>query len=59
MTVTQVLQLLLVVAVGFGLAVYGHIKGAKERLADRRDPRQPSLFTPPEHDRHPSELVSR
>jgi len=32
---TQALQLLIVVAVGFALACYGRVKGRKEREADR------------------------
>jgi hypothetical protein len=59
---TQVLQFLLVVCVGAGLAIYGHVKGKKERLADREnpnDPRQPSLFPQTEHERHATELVTR
>jgi hypothetical protein len=56
---TQALQLLLVVFVGIGLAVYGHIKGSRERRADGRDPRQQPLFPKPEHSQHPAELVTR
>jgi hypothetical protein len=44
---TQALQLLTVLAVGFGLTCYGILKGRKERLEERRhltDPRQQSLF---------------
>jgi len=33
---THVLQLLTIVAVGFGLACYGLAKGRKEREAERR-----------------------
>jgi hypothetical protein len=55
----QALQLLVVVAVGVGLAIYGHIKGAREKRADRRDPRQPSLFPQTEHDQHSVELAPR
>jgi hypothetical protein len=56
---TQALQLLLVVFVGIGLAIYGHIKGSRERRADCRDPRQRSLFPKPEHNQNPAELVTR
>jgi hypothetical protein len=55
----QALKLLMVVAVGVGLAVYGHIKGAKERQADRRDPRQQPLFPQQEHNPHSAELAPR
>ena len=56
---TQALQLLVVVFVGIGLAIYGHIKGSRERRADRRDPRQQPLFPQSEHNQHPAELVTR
>jgi hypothetical protein len=41
---TQALQLLTVVAVGFGLACYGLIQGRRERPKPRIDPRQQPLF---------------
>ena len=56
---TQALQLLVVVGVGFGLAIYGHIKGRQERLSERRDPRQQPLFPQQEHNQHSGELVTR
>ncbi|MGA9042872.1 MAG: hypothetical protein WB421_20250 [Terriglobales bacterium] len=59
---TQALQLLTVVAVGFGLACYGLIQGRRERNAERQvaaDPRQQPLFPPRETKQHPAELVTR
>jgi hypothetical protein len=56
---TQALQLLTVLAVGVGLAIYGHLKGVGERRAERRDPRQPSLFPKTEVPHSPGELVTR
>jgi uncharacterized protein HemX len=56
---TQAWQLLVVVAVGFGLAVYGHIKGRKERRNDRRDPRQQPLFPQQEREHNSVELTTR
>jgi hypothetical protein len=57
---TQTLQLLTVVAVGFALACYGVAKGRKEREADQHqtnaDPRQQPLF--PDHKKTP-ELLAR
>jgi hypothetical protein len=55
---TQVLQLLMVIAVGVSLAVYGHFVGKKERCHERKaqgDSRQRELFS--QHSSH--ELVSR
>jgi hypothetical protein len=49
---TQVLQLLTVLAVGFGLACYGLIQDRKEHAAD---PRQANLFPDakvPDHEDH-------
>ena len=40
----QALQLLTVIAVGFGLACYGLIQGRRERRKTRIDPRQQPLF---------------
>jgi hypothetical protein len=56
---TQALQLLMVLAVGVGLAIYGHLQGVRERRAERRDPRQPSLFPRTEPTHSSSELVTR
>ena len=59
---TQALQLLTVVAVGFGLGCYGLAKGRKERQAGQPqtdvDPRQQSLFPKPDP-KHSPELVTR
>jgi|HubBroStandDraft_6_1064221.scaffolds.fasta_scaffold5589707_1 hypothetical protein len=57
----QALQLLTVVAVGAGLALYGHFKGREERRRERQstpDPRQQPLFPKPALNQH-IELVNR
>jgi hypothetical protein len=59
-TLTQALQLLTVLAVGFGLMCYGILKGRKERLEERQrvtDPRQQSLFPQREQNPHAGELI--
>ena len=56
---TEALQLLVVLAVGAGLAIYGHYKGVSERRADRADPRQRPLFSQSEADQHHANLVTR
>jgi hypothetical protein len=61
-TLTQALQLLTVLAVGFGLSCYGIRKGRKERLEERQrltDPRQKSLFSQREPSQRSTELVAR
>ncbi len=57
---TQALQLLTVVAVAFGLACYGLVKGRKEREQEHVDPRQQPLFPISTHDhKEERELVIR
>jgi hypothetical protein len=41
---TQALQLLVVVAVGAALALFGHVKGVKERKEERQD--RPAALAP-------------
>ncbi len=52
---TQVLQLLTVVAAGVGLAGYAFILDRKEHV----DPRQESISFPPTVESHRDELVTR
>lgn len=53
----QVLQLLAVVGVGIGLALYGLFQDKREHLP--RDPRQPSIPFPPGQHSQDRELVTR
>jgi hypothetical protein len=58
---TQAFQLLTVVVVGAGLALFGHFKGREERSREQHpktDPRQQPLFPRTEPNQHP-ELVTR
>jgi hypothetical protein len=55
--IDYVLQILTVIAVGFGLACYGTWRGRKERTTEKTDPRQMPLL--PKHSNHPRELVTR